>query len=232
MAVRTNILLKLSNFVDSVITFAKLQNIATNKILGRTTAGSGVIEELDIANYSNKLIPLTTTFADAENTASEINIITVTIPANSLAIGDMVVLESAYYRRQNSGGTINLTARIKLGATTDMSLQGSIPSDTTFMNIKTRLIYYVISISGDNATLTIQKPTSILTNLPSQGVFAVGGATAASGTMQTVSAKNTDVTIDKTISNNFLLTLQWATANANAYVRVETAQAYIIKKAV
>jgi len=232
MAVRTNILLKLSNFVDSLITFAKLQNIATNKILGRTTAGSGVIEELDIANYSNKLIPLTTTFADCENTTSEINIVTVTIPANTLELGDMVVLESAYYRLQNSGGSINLTAKIKLGATTDMSVTSGITSSTSFMNMKARLIYYVISISGNNATLTMQKATSLATNTPYQAVFAVGGTLPAAGVMQTVSAKNTDVTINKTISNNFLLTLQWDSANANTYVRVETAQAYIIKKAV
>lgn len=36
-----------ANVADEAITYAKIQNMATAKILGRTTAGSGVIEELD-----------------------------------------------------------------------------------------------------------------------------------------------------------------------------------------
>lgn len=35
---------------DDGVTFAKMQNISTDKVLGRTTAGSGAIEELDLLN--------------------------------------------------------------------------------------------------------------------------------------------------------------------------------------
>jgi hypothetical protein len=232
MAVRTNILLKLSNFVDSLITFAKLQNIATNKILGRTTAGSGVIEELDIANYSNKLIPLTTTYADAENTASEIDIVTITIPANSLAVGDIIVLEFAYLRLQNSGGTINLIAKTILGGNTDVNANGNIANDTSINNIKAKIQYYVISGSGNNIDLNANKSTLITTNTPIQSILAVGAISTANGTIGTTGSPLTNVTIDKTISNTYKVAVKWASQSANAYIRVQTAQAYIIKKAV
>lgn len=232
MAVRTNIFLKLSNFVDSLITFAKLQNIATNKILGRTTAGSGVIEELDIANYSNKLIPLTTTYADAENTSSEIDIVTITIPANSLAVGDIIVLEMAYLKLQNSGVTINLIAKTILGGNTDINANSNVTNDSTINNIKAKIQYYAISESGSNINLNTNKSTSINVNTPIQSILAFNGLTAAAGSVQTTTNPLTNVTIDKTISNTYKVTAKWASASANAYVRVQTAQAYIIKKAV
>jgi len=38
---------------DDGITFAKMQNISTDKVLGRTTAGSGAIEELDFLDEND-----------------------------------------------------------------------------------------------------------------------------------------------------------------------------------
>jgi hypothetical protein len=229
MAVRTNILLKLSNFVDSLITFAKLQNIATNKILGRTTAGSGVIEELDIANYSNKLIPLTTTYADCENTTSEIDIITVTVPANSLAVGDIIILNITATRLQNGGAAVNLTQRVKINGN---ALYGdfptSIPNNVTTFSVMQNNNLCVTDISGNNITLrgTTSGPTGIVVNSIS---FALGATGVANGTENAI---RTVGSIDKTATITILCSQQWATANANRWIRVQQAQAYIIKKAV
>ena len=41
---------------DDGVTFAKMQNISTDKVLGRTTAGSGVIEEVDIVGTDGILL--------------------------------------------------------------------------------------------------------------------------------------------------------------------------------
>jgi hypothetical protein len=38
---------------DDGVTFAKMQNISTDKVLGRTTAGSGVIEEVDLLDEND-----------------------------------------------------------------------------------------------------------------------------------------------------------------------------------
>ena len=227
MSVRTNILLKLSNFVDSLITFAKLQNIATNKILGRTTAGSGVIEELDIANYSNKLIPLTTTYADCENTASEIDIVTITIPANSLAVGDMINIEYGGTMLQNSGAGIAGATKLKINGTTVANANNTVnnSSQTRYYNQKQK--YLVTAISGNNITIRLPFASSVLivTETISLAPFASTSATGSSSLYELGS-------IDKTATITIVVSAQWASANANAWVRVPQAQAYIIKKAV
>ena len=228
MAVRTNILLKLSNFVDSVITFAKLQNIATNKILGRTTAGSGVIEELDIANYSNQLIPLTTTFANCENTTSEIDIVTVTIPANSLAVGDIIKVEISGSILNNTAGAINLTQRLKVAGTTIVNPTNSFTNGSTIYYIKHVLSYYVTNLSGNNVDIIQNNVFSGAVGLSD----SIALAFPVTDNRFRSSVTHTPATINRTNSNTFLATMQWASASANAYVRVQQAQAYIIKKAV
>lgn len=185
-----------------------------------------------IRSVDETIIPLTTTFADAENTASEIDIVTITIPANSLAVGDIIVLEIAYLRHQNSGGTINLTAKTILGGNTDVNASSNITNDVAINNIKAKIQYYAISESGSNINLNTNKSTGIVTNTPIQSILSLGVTTAVGGSLQTTVGPLTNVTIDKTISNTYKVTAKWASQSANAYVRVQTAQAYIIKKAV
>jgi len=229
MAVRTNILLKLSNFVDSLITFAKLQNIATNKILGRTTAGSGVIEELDIANYSNKLIPLTTTFADAENTTDEIDIVTVTIPADTLAVGDNVFIPISATRRQNSAGAINITRKLKINGTAIVNSGAvSLAANGTTYYLSQMQYLNIESISGNNLTFRTTE-NSITTVIPTTATFAPSATLFASGAIGSLITLGS---IDRTATITITISIQWASASVNAYVRVQQAQAYIIKKAV
>ena len=228
MAVRTNILLKLSNFVDSLITFAKLQNIATNKILGRTTAGSGVIEELDIANYSNQLIPLTTTFADAENTTSEVDIVTVTVPANSLAVGDIIKIEISGSILNNTGSAVNITQRLKVAGTQIVGLSNSVSASSTIYYIKHILTYYVKNLSDNNVDIVQNNTASGATGLTD----SIALAFPIQDQRFRSAVTHTPATINGTNSNTFLATMQWATASPNAYVRIQQAQAYIIKKAV
>ena len=52
-----------SKIANDQVTFAKLQNIATNKLLGRATAGSGDVEEIDLTAAGRALLD------DADTTA-------------------------------------------------------------------------------------------------------------------------------------------------------------------
>jgi hypothetical protein len=228
MAYKSNILLKLTNFVDGVITFAKLQNIATAKLLGRTSASSGVIEELDITNYQNQLIPLTTTFADCENTTSEINIVTVTIPANTLAVGDIIKIEISGSILNNTAGAINLTQRAKVGATTIVNPVSSFTNGSTIYYTKHILTFYVTNLSGNNIDITQNNVFSGSVGLAE----SIALAFPVTDNRFRSSVTHTPATIDRTASNTFKVTMQWASASSNAYVRVQQAQAYIIKKAV
>lgn len=226
MAYKSNILLKLTNFVDGVITFAKLQNIATAKLLGRTSASSGVIEELDIANYTNQLIPLTTTFADCENTTDEIDIVTVTIPANTLAVGDIVELHYYIQMKQNQGGSVSLTQRTKNGSNVVYTSSNSITDSGNERQTMHKVKYIITNLSS--GTATFRTNTNTLTTTVTESISPAIGATltgVGSGTI----ANNT---FDNTVGTDFIISAQWATANANTYIRVQTVQAYIIKKAV
>lgn len=227
MAVRTNILLKLSNFVDSLITFAKLQNIATNKILGRTTAGSGVIEELDIANYSNQLIPLTTTFADAENIGLEVDIVTVTVPANTLAVGDLFIIDFGYLRLQNSGAAINIAMLLKNNGLSMFGINSSVANSASQFNVNQRHKLRVFTISGTTATFTGPAQNGSATAEVNTHTSNPTAVTAGA-----INATYSNNTVDITVTNTFTITAQWATANANAWIRGRNSQAYIIKKAV
>ncbi len=53
---KSNTVLALKNFANNLITFAKVQQIGANKLLGNATGSSANISELDIANYDNKLV--------------------------------------------------------------------------------------------------------------------------------------------------------------------------------
>lgn len=229
MAYKSNILLKLTNFVDGVITFAKLQNIATAKLLGRTSASSGVIEELDITNYQNQLIPLVTTFADCENTTSEIDIATVTIPANTLADGDLIkiVINSVVFN--NSGSNFTLGQKITINANTIVNPSANaITSGTNFRYIRHELTFYALNVSGDNIDLVQNNIFSGTTGL----VSPIGLTFPTTSTTYTAGVRHTPATVNKTAINTIYVKLKWSGANANTYVRNYQAQAYIIKKAV
>jgi hypothetical protein len=229
MAVRTNILLKLSNFANGLITFAKLQNIATNKILGRITAGSGVIEELDIANYSNKLIPLTTTIADCENTANPTDIVTVTVPASIVAIGDIIVIETFLQRLQNSGATNNnrLSFRINSGEVQAVTL--AVSNNASIYRVKSTQKFIVKSIISNVVTTEGLFNASTADGIMETSSFSGGGTTANQSATTSAWSNNT---FTYNVSNTVSLRVDWTTANVNSWIRVQQAQAYIIKKAV
>ena len=229
---------KLKTLVLDIANFAN--NLITPIKINTTGASSGDVISFDGTNAvwdapaggGGSLISLTTTFADCENTTDEIDIVTVTIPADTLAVGDIIVLEMAYLRHQNSGGTINLTAKTILGGTTDVNANSNVTTDSAINNIKAKLQYYAISESGSNINLNTNKSTAIISNAPIQNILSIGATTQANGSIQTSGSPLSNVVIDKTVSNTYKISAKWASANANTYIRVQEAQAYIIKKAV
>ncbi len=54
-----------SKILDSNVTYAKIQNVTSNKILGRTTAGSGTVEELSTTGTGNVVLSNAPTFTGA-----------------------------------------------------------------------------------------------------------------------------------------------------------------------
>jgi hypothetical protein len=173
----------------------------------------------------NPIIPLKTTFADCENTTSEIDIVTVTIPANALELGDIIVLEIMNTALNNTGSGKTVVTKIK--TTTDVRTTSATTINATSSTyiMSRRASFFVTSISGSNATLK-----AILSSGTAGGQFLATSLNMSSPTGNI--AMEYDFAVDKTISNNLKIATILSTDSSNLYIRVESAQAYIIKKAV
>jgi hypothetical protein len=180
-------------------------------------------------NFNPYFIPLTTTFADCENTTSEIDIVTVTIPANSLAVGDVISIDYFFTRLQNSGGSINLQGRLLNNSSQVYSNNSNVANNVNITRGSQRQKFIISDITSGTATFIVINPNSATGLMPESINIALSATVVASGVTTSTITNNT---FDNTISATFKITAQWASANANAYVRVEQAQAYIIKKAV
>jgi hypothetical protein len=172
----------------------------------------------------NPIIPLKTTFADCENTTSEIDIVTVTIPANTLAVGDIIEIYIEYIRSQNSGGAINLNMRTYKNA---ILMTSSNPSISTTANIlklrqKWKIVY--------DSSFALWEFWQLVTGTSGAQDTALGIGTTGGATINVTAGSRSSLTLSD--SNILKVSAQWASANANAYIRIANAQAYIIKKAV
>jgi len=173
-------------------------------------------------------IPLITTNADCENTATETDIITVTIPANSLAVGDIIEISYNFRRHQNSGTSKTLTQRLKINSTAIYSNSTSLSTGTAIWNITQKQQLIVTELAGNN--ITFKTYTNNAANIITRSnAFAICSSTTTSGADQT---NRTVGSIDRTAIITIELSAQWASANVNAYIRNDGATAYIIKKVV
>jgi len=221
--------LNIINFANNLITFAKLQQIATGKLLGRSTAGTGDIELLNISDFASPIVALITTNVDCENTAVETDVITITIPANSLAVGDIIEIYYNTIRRHNSGVSVWFTQKLKINSTNIYNELKNIGNETTIYHITQKQQLIVTALAGNNITFRTYIMTSTDFTVGIGNSFAMGtnaysdGATPNSRTLGS---------IDRTAVITIVLSAQWQVANANSWFRNDGALAYIIKKVV
>jgi hypothetical protein len=115
----------------SQITYAKVQNVsATARLLGRSTAGAGVIEELTATSpvaiaggavtcsTCIQTLNKTTTDFTFSNSAAEQTIYSFSIPGGTLGTTSAVRLTLDSVFLNNTGGQRTFTLRVKYGATT------------------------------------------------------------------------------------------------------------------
>jgi hypothetical protein len=145
-----------------------------------------------------------------------------------LAVGDIIRLQIFANRLQNRGSAVNLTQRLKNGGNTmpNANITASIPNDSFNYHHSIEPTFIVKSISSNIVTLNYLNTSSITTLI--NGSITVGlGATNNSG-----NSNYSNNTFDNTLGTTISVSAQWATANVNSWIRVQQAQAYIIKKAV
>ncbi|GIK30265.1 MAG: hypothetical protein BroJett007_34030 [Chloroflexota bacterium] len=172
---------------NDAVTYAKIQNVsATDRLLGRSTAGAGDIEEiactaagraiLDDADAAAQRTTLgaeaLTSIARGSGAVSNINSTSVVNQAsvtNTVAAGDTFSFYLSGYVLNNSGGTRTYTVRITIGATT-FDLVVSPTYATSASNVGwLNVVADVAVISSSSIRCTIQ---------------VRAGASAAVGTVQ------------------------------------------------
>jgi ubiquinone biosynthesis protein UbiJ len=131
-----------NDIINSNITYAKIQNVsASNMVLGRVTAGAGIVEEIPTTGSGNVVratSPTLVTPALGVATATSVNKVAITTPAtgSTLTIGDgktLTVLLDATVSGTNTGDQTTIT--------------GNAGSAT------------LITITDDNATAAMMYPT-------------------------------------------------------------------------
>jgi len=220
--------ISLSQIPNNLIEFAKLQTIGAGKLLGNATGSAGNISELDINDYKNYLIPLQTTFADCENTTSRIDIITTTIPSNKINVGDIIEIHFKLQRRQNSGASIWFYTRLFIGSIIIDGGNINMANSTSTFNVLQKIRFIVESISSNMATIGVMRPNSSNNYLQD----TLGYAFNASNALGSAATAYETADIDITSENTLKIENKWDSANVNAWIRVQQAQAYIIKKKV
>jgi len=223
-------------FVNNTLPTDKLLAGNGTDTLSEITLGSGLSLSSGTLTATGgggggSLIPLTTTFADCENTASEIDIITVTIPANTLAVGDIISILGLISRLQNnSTGTITLFTRMTINGNDLYTTNNTTISQfSNIYRIISQQILIVTDVTTNNATIKATNSGVNQTMLPLPASFNLGGT----GTGQGADISDRMVT-SIPINSSITITLKatWNFASPLTYIRPEQVQAYIIKKAV
>ena len=171
------------------------------------------------------LINIGASFNDCENTTSEIDIVAVTITIGSVAIGDIIVIEYTFDRLSNTGLNVNITTRLKNGTNNIWSSTNASTNGSTVYKISHKIKFFVESIISNIVTLRTLDATGIagIPDIQTGLLVAIqNSAGVSSGTI-------TNNTFDNTAGTTLKITAQWASANANLYIRVKQATAYIIK---
>lgn len=206
---------------------------------GKLVAGSGITftedndggnETLTIAasgggggGGSSDITYYTATLADAENTTSKINLISCTVPANTWADGDRLVIHLSGDITTNSSSA-SLTAGVEgtgFGPYT-RSANLNVSSDpnrfdTTFTFKRNGSgIYYYVGAGG-----TWSESNYLNIGVASLLIGSFGGINSVSDDWQVFDA-SVDYTTDITVS----ITAQWGTAGAGIWVRPFWGTAY------
>ncbi len=182
--IRDNIIVT-GNIADDQVTFAKLQNIATNKLLGRSTAGSGNVEEIDLTAAGRALLD------DADATAQRTTLglgtaATLNVPSSGDAASGEVV-------RGNDTRLTNTRTPSALSVTT-----GTIVDDAVTYG-KMQNVVTANRVLGSTSAGGIISEVQVQTAMIADSAVTAGKI--ASNAVETAKINDLAVTTDKLAAN-------------------------------
>lgn len=180
------------------------------------TTGAGTAGQVLMSNgasadptFQTLINKYAATVANCSNTAAETTVFSVTIPANTWLAGETVSVSIPCLHKQNSGGSLNLTLKIKVNGTSYTALSASAVSNNATEGKTDR--GFTLRRVGNDLWLNAQAPGG------------VGGyrdsVVAASITQDSFSSTSGNVFTSVTFSSDIVITftVQWSGASSLAY---------------
>lgn len=180
--------------------------IATGDTIGIANGGTGATTKGDaVAN----LLGISVTTANCANTTTETALLSATIPANTWANGEEISLLGVFSHRQFSGGSVNLTFKVKVNGTAVTTLSAAAVSNQTTVGATKGGAFFMrvgndVYFSGNG---TFGKFTNTRTFYSAS--ITTNSFTGSNGNIWS----GVDFTSDITLA----ITAQWSSANANTY---------------
>ena len=134
-----------SKILDSNVTYAKIQNVTSGKILGRTSSGSGVVEEVATTGTGNVVLSNSPTFTGTPALPTGTTAVTQSAGNNSTAIATTEFVTNANATNANLTGDVT-----SVGNVTTLSASGVTPG--TYGN---NLAIPVITVDGKGRITTL-----------------------------------------------------------------------------
>ena len=101
-----------SKILDSNVTYAKIQNVTSGKILGRTTSGSGIVEEIATTGTGNVVLSNSPTFTGTPVLPSGTTAVTQTSGNNSTAVATTEFVANANATNANLTGDVTSVGNV------------------------------------------------------------------------------------------------------------------------
>jgi hypothetical protein len=125
-----------SKLVDSNVTYAKIQNVTSNKILGRLSSGSGVIEEITTTGSGNVVLSNEPTFTGAIALPTGSTTITPTQGNNSTALATTAFVTTAIASSTIPDATTIVKGKIQLAGDLTGTASSPIIADNKIITSK------------------------------------------------------------------------------------------------
>jgi hypothetical protein len=159
-----------SKILDSNVTYAKIQNVTPNKILGRTSLGEGVVEEIATTGTVNVVMSDSPTFTGTPVLPSGATAVTQTTGDNSTAIATTEFVTNSNATNANLTGDVT-----SIGNATTLSASG-VAAGTYGNNLSIPVI--TVDAKGRITTLTTNTIAASLKEESVEYTVAVDGETS------------------------------------------------------
>ena len=219
-----------ANVINDSITYQKIQNVTTDRLLGRDTSGSGDVEELTVGNgieftgttgiqASTRTLSTVTTAVTINNTTAETTIFSYTIPANTVGSAGRLMLDLYSTFLNNSGTNRGWRMKVKLGGTTVLDFDTGSNSATSAAYRGNHTMINLFELGATNSqimTLEYFQANAATTF----GTVNTGQGASASNAPNHLSINSGALTTDMTSSQTLevtialstnLTTLEWKT---------------------